>query len=66
MAEYRGVLPPKQLLEVGLDDEGELFIGVTLNAEEVRRILTRSAHGMAEAAAYVLGTRMQNKKQENK
>lgn len=62
VAGYQGVLEPERLLEMALADEGEVFIGVVLDAGEVEQVLERLSHGTAEAAAYVLGARLRDRR----
>ncbi len=54
----RRVASPERLLELALDDGGDVFIGVPLHPAEVAEVLERLSHGTAEAVAYVLGARM--------
>jgi len=62
MTQYEGVQDPQRLLEMALADAGELFIGVSLDSLELEDVLERLSHGTAEAAAYVLGARIRDRR----
>ncbi len=57
VTEYRGVLQPKELLEMALADEGSVFIGIELGTDEVDSLFDRLGHGVREAVALGLGAR---------
>ncbi len=52
-----GMKEPGELLELALEEEGEVFIGVALEPAEVEEVLRRLDDGAADAVANVLGAR---------
>ncbi len=55
---YRGVQAVEELVALAIEEKGEVFIGVGLDADEAKHVLRRLEDGAAEAVAYVLGARM--------
>ncbi|MBW2536926.1 MAG: hypothetical protein JRI55_35905 [Deltaproteobacteria bacterium] len=58
IARLRGMKEPDALLELAVEQEGNVFMGVMLEPAEVVHLLRRLDEGAAEAVAYVLGARM--------
>jgi hypothetical protein len=54
----RGMKKPQELVEMAVEQEGCVFIGVGLKPQEVPHLLHRLKEGAAEAVAHVLGARM--------
>lgn len=57
VAGYYGNEPPEKLLQRALDDGGTLFVGVSLQAFEVRELLGRLQDNTFEACGFILGAR---------
>lgn len=57
-----GMKKPSEFLELAVE-QGALFIGVSLEPDEINDALERLKHGATEAVAYVIGGRLREERQ---
>jgi hypothetical protein len=63
IAQFTRQKNPKKLLRLALEEEGDVFIGVAMNENEVGLTLMRLDNDAAEAAAKVVGERQRRRRE---